>query len=210
MCFGGLVIIGIIVFIYKKKEINLPFAKQFARDHEIQVFSAIALCFGGAVLSLSFGLSAALGAFVGGLVMHAGKETEWLRETLDSFRIIFVSLFFIAVGLQINLNFIVENWDALLIVLSIVFLTNHLLNTLVLRYFSRNWSEAFLGGALLAQIGELSFVVASLAYTHQIIGDYGYNFGICLISIALIISPFWIRLAEKVSGITIQPRPHKP
>ncbi|WP_299216359.1 cation:proton antiporter [uncultured Aquimarina sp.] len=72
------------------------------------------------------------------------------------------------------------------------------MNTVILKVFSNTWKEAFLGGALLAQIGELSFLISSTALGLGIIEDFSYNFTISLISLTLIISPFWIALSEKL------------
>ncbi len=69
---------------------------------------------------------------------------------------------------------------------------------MILRLFSSPWKEAILGGALLAQIGELSFLISSSAYAMEIIDTYAYNFTISLISLTLVISPFWITLTEKL------------
>ena len=169
MVFGGVIIIGILLYIYKQRKINLPFSKSIKNDKELQVFVAILFCFGGALVSSVFGLSAALGAFVGGMIMHASKATKWIYNTLNSFRVLFVALFFISIGLQIDFNFIYENMLAIAIVLISVYLTNHFINSIILRIFSCTWKEALLGGALLAQIGELSFLISSLAYSLGII-----------------------------------------
>jgi len=198
MLIGGALIIGILIYIYNKKTITLPFSKTIENDHEIQVFVAIFFCFGGALASSVFGLSAALGAFVGGLVMHASKATEWIFDTLDSFRVLFVAIFFISIGLQLDFQFIYNNALAISVVIIAVYLTNHLINSVVLRLFSCPWKEAILGGALLAQIGELSFLLGSSAYKLEIIESYSYQFTISLISLTLIISPFWITLTEKL------------
>ena len=198
MLTGGLVIIVTLVYIYYKKTVVLPFSKTIEKDRELQVFLAIFFCFGGALSASIFGLSPALGAFVGGMIVHASKATHWIYNTLDSFRILFVAVFFISIGLQLDLFFIFENLTAITIVIIAVYLTNHLINALILRLFSSPWKEAFLGGALLAQIGELSFLLSSSAYTMEIIDTYAYNFTISLISLTLIISPFWITLTEKL------------
>lgn len=196
MLTGGAIIIGILIYIYNKKTITLPFSKTIENDHEIQVFVAIFFCFGGALASSIFGLSPALGAFVGGLVMHASKATQWIFDTLDSFRVLFVAIFFISIGLQLDFQFIYQNGLAISVVIVAVYLTNHLINSMVLRLFACPWKEAFLGGALLAQIGELSFLLGSSAYGLGIIESYTYKFTISLISLTLIISPFWITLTE--------------
>ena len=198
MLAGGVIIMGILIYIYNKKSITLPFSKAIENDHEIQVFMAIFFCFGGALASSIFGLSAALGAFVGGMVMHASKATKWIFDTLDSFRVLFVAIFFISIGLQLDFEFIYHNALAISVVIIAVYLTNHLINSLVLRLFSCPWKEAFLGGALLAQIGELSFLLGASAYSLGIIESFSYQFTISLISLTLIISPFWITLTEKL------------
>ncbi len=200
MITGAILIIGILGYIYVKGIIVLPFSKKIYRDHELQVFMAIFLCFGCALATSFFGLSSALGAFVGGMIINAARATHWIHDTLHSFRILFVSFFFISVGLQLNLSFIQENFWTILLVILVVYVVNHLLNSLILRVFSCNWKEALLGGALLAQIGELSFLLSSTAYGLEIIGVFGYNFTISLISLTLVVSPFWIALTEKLTG----------
>ncbi len=196
MTIGGMIIIAILLFIYIKRTIRLPFSKQLESDHELQVFMALILCFGGAIITSLFGLSAALGAFVGGMVLHVSNAVSWIHDVLHSFRVLFVAFFFVSIGLQIDFTFISVNITAIIIVLFAVYVTNHFINSLILRLFASSWSEAFLGGAMLGQIGELSFLICFSAYTIGIIGTFGYKFAISLISLTLIISPFWISLSE--------------
>lgn len=143
MLAGGLVIVVALVYIYYKKTIALPFSKTIEKDRELQVFLAIFFCFGGALSASIFGLSPALGAFVGGMIVHASRATHWIYNTLDSFRILFVAIFFISIGLQIDFYFIYENLTAITIVIIAVYLTNHLINSMILRLFSSPWKEAF-------------------------------------------------------------------
>ncbi|MFT7071492.1 cation:proton antiporter [Patiriisocius sp. Uisw_017] len=201
MIIGAVLIVAALIYIYTKGTLHIPFAKKIERDHELQVFMAIFLCFGGALCTLLFGLSGALGAFVGGMIINSAKETGWIHDTLHSFRVLFVSLFFISVGLQIDLDFLQQNLGIILLVLLLVYITNHFLNTIILRIFSSNWKEAILGGALLAQIGELSFLLSSTAMGLGIIQEFTYKFTISLISLTLVISPFWIGLTEKLIDI---------
>ncbi len=193
---GGAIIILALVYIYKNRSIKLPFSKAIEKDHELQVFLAILFCFGGALGASIFGLSPALGAFVGGMIMHASKATHWIFDTLNSFRILFVAVFFISVGLQLDFSFILDHIWPILVVLLCVYITNHLINSFILRLFSCSWPESILGGALLAQIGELSFLIITAAYSMNIVESYSYKFAISLISLTLIISPFWISLSE--------------
>lgn len=196
---GGLLIIGTIVYIYIQKEITwLPFKKSIRKDHELQVFLAFFFCFAGAAIAGLFGISEALGAFVGGLIMHAGKATKWIHDAIHSFRILFVAIFFISIGAQINITFLLENLTPLGLVLVAVYLTNHLINTLILKTYGNSWYDAVIGGAFLAQIGELSFLICITAYNLNILTQYAYDFTISLISLTICISPFWILITEKL------------
>lgn len=201
MIVGGLIVIAILIYIYIKRSIKLPFESKLENDHELQVFAAILLCFGGALLASAFGLSPALGAFVGGMVMHVSKATDWIYDTLHSFRVLFVALFFVSIGLQIDFEFIIENYVVISIILLSVYLTNHFINSFILKLFSCKTHEAILGGALLAQIGELSFLISSSAYSLEILESFGYKFTISLISLTLLISPFYISVTEKLLKI---------
>lgn len=196
MLIGGGLMVGILVYLYVKRTIRLPFASQLEADHELQVFAAILFCFGGALLASLFGLSAALGAFLGGIVMHAAQSTHWIHNTLHSFRVLFVAVFFISIGLQIDFQFITTHFTSLFIALVAVYLTNHLLNTLVLKLYNESWRDAILGGAYLAQVGELSFLIAATAFQLNILEDFGYQFTISLISLTLLLGVFWVGLTE--------------
>lgn len=193
---GAILFTLILIYIYVKTEITIPFAKHIEKDHELQVFIALIFCFGGALLSSYLGLSPALGSFVGGMVMHAGKSTDWIHDTLNSFRVLFVSIFFIGIGLQIDLAFIYENIHTISLALLGAFITNHVLNAIILRIFDCSWKNAILGGAYLAQIGELSFMLCLAAFNLQIISKFSYSFTISLIAISLAISPFWIGITD--------------
>ncbi len=199
---GGVLIFATILYIYVKKEINwLPFRKSIMRDHELQVFLALFFCFAGAVIAGLFGISEALGAFVGGLVMHAGKATRWIHDAIHSFRILFVAVFFISIGAQINIAFLTANLLPLGLSLLSVFVLNHAINAVILRAYNNTWKEALFGGAMLAQIGELSFLICITAFNLNMLTQYAYDFTISLISLTIGISPFWILLTEKIGGI---------
>jgi CPA2 family monovalent cation:H+ antiporter-2 len=89
--------------------------------------------------------------------------------------------------------------SAIAVTLVAVYLVNHVLNMVVLRLFNESWHDAFVGGALLAQIGELSFLLASAGQSLGIINEFSYQFTISLISLTLIASPFWIAISCQIA-----------
>jgi CPA2 family monovalent cation:H+ antiporter-2 len=198
---GGILLIGGIIWVLRKKEFSLPFSKNLKDDHEMQVFMSIIFCFGFAGITAFFGISAALGAFVGGMVVHSARSTEWFHDSLHSFRVVFVAIFFASIGMMIDLSFLAENWKIITLLIIAVYIGNHFINAVVIHYFGRNWKMSLYGGALLAQIGELSFVLASTAFYAEIITDFEYQLTIIVISLTLLISPFWISATKKILGL---------
>lgn len=188
---GGSFILAILAYLLKKKAINLPFAHQLQNDHELQVFASLIACFGLAFFSSSFELSAGLGAFVAGLFVNASPSTKWLHESLHAFRVVLISAFFFSVGMLIDLHFMTNHWLVVCLVVLGVFASNHGINAISLRVLGNPWKESIYGGSLLSQIGEFSFVLASLGFYSNIITPFSYQLTVIVISITIFISPFW-------------------
>ncbi len=196
---GGFLILSITLWILKKKEIHLPFGKQIRKDHEIQVFIAFAFCFGFSLLTAFFGLSSALGAFVAGMIVSKARETTWVHNSLHAFRIVFVALFFVSVGMLINLSFLMDNLGVISIMVLLTFITNNFINAMIVRFLGESWTDSLYTGAILAQIGEFSFILGATAYFVDLISEHTYQLIISTISVTLIISPFWIFIVSKLT-----------
>lgn len=195
---GGIFIIGVIIYILKKKEINLPFMRYLRKDHEMQVFVAFTLCFGFSIFTALLGLSSALGAFVAGIVLASTKSTKWVHDSLHAFKIMFVALFFVSVGMLIDLKFLKENAITISALVLMVFIVNYAINVLIMRLFCKDWKISMYAGALLSQIGEFSFILGSTGYYSGIIKNHDYQLIISTIALTLLVSPFWINLTRKI------------
>lgn len=198
---GGLLILGITLWVLKKKTIKLPFGDRIRKDHEIQVFIAFAFCFGFALLTAFFGLSSALGAFVAGMIVSKAKETTWVHRSLHAFRIVFVALFFVSVGMLINLDFLVNNLLVVFILVLLSFITNNFINAVIVRSLGESWHDSLYTGAILAQIGEFSFILGATAFLIGLISEHTYQLVISTISVTLILSPFWILMVRKMMAL---------
>ena len=197
---GGLIILGIMIWVLKKKEIRLPFGRHIRKDHEIQVFIAFAFCFGFSLLTVFFGLSSALGAFVAGIIVAKARETAWVHSSLHAFRIVFVALFFVSVGMLIDLNFLVHNLGVVSVMVLSAFITNNFINAVIVRFLGESWRDSLYTGAILAQIGEFSFILGATAYFIGLISEHTYLLIISTISVTLIVSPFWMLMVRKTIG----------
>jgi monovalent cation:H+ antiporter-2, CPA2 family len=197
---GGVVIIGIVGFIFRRGSISLPFARLLKADHELQVFSAFVLCFGLATVTALAHLSTALGAFVAGIIVASASETEWVHRSLEPLRVLLVALFFVSVGMLIDFGFLLENWYLVAGFVATVLVLNTFLTASVLKVLGRSWRQAIYTGALLAQVGEFSFVLAAVGYKQGLISEYGYQLAVALIVMTLVSSPGWVAGARLATG----------
>ncbi|MGB5347185.1 MAG: cation:proton antiporter [Woeseia sp.] len=197
---GAVILIGIAAWVFTRDHVRLPFAESLQADHELQVFAALMLCFGLALISGELGLSTALGAFVAGLVVSSARETDWVQESLEPFRIVFVAVFFVSVGMLIDVDYVREHVAVLAMLVTVVVLLNTGLNTAILRFLGSSWRRAAYAGALLSQIGEFSFILAALAHAERMIPDDDYRMIVAVIAISLMLSPAWIGLCKALLG----------
>jgi CPA2 family monovalent cation:H+ antiporter-2 len=196
---GGLVILGISIWALRKDVIVLPLGKYIRKDYEIQVFIAFTFCFGFSLITAFFGLSSALGAFVAGMIVSKSKETAWVKTSMQAFRIVFVTLFFVSIGMLLDINFLLDNTGVVLILVLLAFVTNNLINTIIVRWQGESWKDSLYTGAILAQIGEFSFILGASASLSGMISDHTYQLIISTISVTLILSPLWILFIQKVT-----------
>ncbi len=197
---GGFLLILLAVILTSKEDIRLPIPNWLIKDHEMQVFAALAICFGVALFTGLLGLSAALGAFFGGMLIAATKQTQWIHHSLGAIRVVFIALFFVSIGMLIDLKFIKTYWAQVSIIVLVIFFLNTLINTLILRFLKESWRLSLYGGSLLAQLGEFGFVISSVGFHMEIVSNITYQLIISVIAITLLLSPAWIALIKWITG----------
>lgn len=195
---GGVLIISLVTYLISHETIRLPMSRWLRGDHEMQVFAALVICFGLSLITAIFGLSTALGAFVAGMLIGSARETQWVHSSLEPFRVIFVALFFVSIGMLVDLTFLFSNLLQIGALVFAVIVTNTFINALIIRSLGDNWADSFYSGALLSQIGEFSFVLAAVGLQSHLISSFGYQMTIAVIAISLMFSPAWIGIARRV------------
>jgi CPA2 family monovalent cation:H+ antiporter-2 len=194
---GAVLAVGLFCWLAFADKIKLPLGERLRNDHELQVFAAALLCFGLALITGLFQLSTALGAFLAGMLVGAAKETDWVHHRLEPFRVVFMAIFFISVGMLVDLAFFIEHWSRILLMLAAVLLVNTLINAAIFKSLGDCWRTSLLAGAILAQVGEFSFVLAAVGKSAGAISDFGYQLTISVIALSLLSSPLWIALFNR-------------
>ena len=199
---GAVLIVTILAWALSRETFHLPLGDLFRGDPELQVFAALLICLGLSLLTGMAYLSTALGAFAAGILVTAARETQWVHHALEPFRIIFVALFFVSVGILVDVSFIISHAIQVALLVVIVLVGNTLLNGIILRFLGYRWREGLYAGAMLSQIGEFSFVLAAVGLTAGIITRIGYQYTIAVIALSLLVSPFWIMAARQILGVS--------
>lgn len=198
---GGILLIGLVSWIVHRRHISIPWVRRLKKDKELKVFLALVLCFGLALLTGLFGLSTALGAFAAGIIVSAAKESGWVHDHLEPIHDLLVALFFVYVGTLIDLAFLREHLALVLMLVLAILALNTVLNTAILRLLGDNWRESLYAGALLSQIGEFSFLLATIGLSAGIIAGFGYQLMILAIALTLLVSPLWIQAIKRLLHI---------
>ena len=197
--FGAALIILFLRAAIRRDLFRIPFKEDLVDDHELQVFVGFIICFGMAWITEAFGISAALGAFVAGILIGQDPSTKWLQHSLVPFRVFFLAFFFISVGLQLDLRFLAEHLGVICTIVLFILIINSLINALVFRALKVSWRDSVYAGALLSQVGEFSFVLSSTAFNLQLIGDYSYNIILSVIILTMVLTTGWIAVIRSLT-----------
>lgn len=196
---GAALILALIGWLAFAREIHLPWlSRLLAHDHELQVFAALILCFGLATLTGLLSLSTALGAFVAGMVVASSRETGWVDKSMESLRVVFVAIFFVSIGMLVDLAYLWANLGLISLLVLAAMLTNTLVNALVLIVLGETPRDACDAAAMLAQIGEFGFVLVAVGWGSGVIGNEGYQLAIAVIALTLLLAPLWIALVRQL------------
>ncbi len=211
---GALAAAGLLTWMIRSRNLRLPLVGRLKTDPELQIFLAFAVCLGFAFVAEAFELSAALGAFLAGMLLGAARETEWAVERLEPFRVVFVALFFVSVGLLVSLEFVIEHSMLVLAVTGAVLVGNTVISAAIFRALGDPWRYSLYAGACLAQIGEFSFLLAAAGQKSRLITQFEYQLTIAVITASLILSPAWVgligRLQQRRLRRTGPPAPAAP
>jgi monovalent cation:H+ antiporter-2, CPA2 family len=199
---GGFIMISVLYAVLRDRSLTLPLMKSLESDPELYMFFALVVCFGLSLLSSALGLSAAFGAFIAGLLVAEFKLGPSTRKTLEPFYIAFLAIFFISVGMLIDLSFVIENIEVILAIVIASLVLKTAVNAFILHRLGRDHGECIYAGAVLSQMGEFGFVLASAGLAAGIITGGASDMIIAVIAVSLVLSPLWIITVRKAMHIS--------
>ena len=198
-------LMGVLLFLLYKNPEKLPGAKtlkKYSREFSGQrAIAALALCFTGASISGLLGLSASYGAFLTGLILGNILDKRIFENDTRPIFDVLIMVFFLSIGLLIDINFVVQNLATVLLLVILVLMTKTAVNVILLRMQGMSQREAFISAAALGQIGEFSFVLAALGLSIGMIAEDGYKYTIVIIALSLMLTPVWTLFVRRIPVI---------
>jgi K+:H+ antiporter len=174
------------------------FVKEIQHDHELQVFAGAFICLGFALLASAAGLTPAIGSFIAGIYIGRTSTFHWLENALHPFKIFFVALFFMSIGLSLEMPYIISNYKNIIAFSFLVLLINSLLSAIVFKIIGVSWPQSMYVGALLSQTGELGILACSLAHELNIVDDNFFKDALAITGLSLLCSTIWMGILRRL------------
>jgi len=167
-------------------------------SREIFLLSLIALCIGIAWSSKEMGLSLALGAFLAGAMISESPYGHQALADLLSVKDLFSTVFFVSVGMLLDPLFIWKNPLEVIVFVVLILFGKAIIGLLSARLAVASWISAILVGVGLAQIGEFSFVLATVCRSLKFLPDNAYDLFLAGAVITLIVSPMLMSALPRI------------
>lgn len=174
------------------------------RDKELFLLTTLSLCFAIALFTSKIGLSLSLGAFLAGLIMSESEYSLNAIEGILPFRDVFTSLFFVSVGMLMDIRFFISNISTVMIVtvsIIIIKIITASVSSLAIRFPVR---PSLLVGFSLCQIGEFSFILAKSGLKIGLLPDYQYQLFLAASIVTMALTPFLMRIGPVASGLSLK------
>lgn len=165
---------------------------------EVMIAAALFVVLGSATLMEAAGLSMAMGAFIAGVLLADSSYRHELAADVEPFRGIFLGLFFVAVGLSLNLVVILDNWLMIVLAVPVIIVTKITIIYLLCRIFRTSHNDAVKVAFLLPQGGEFAFVLFSAASAAAVITDALASELIAAITISMALTPLCVAIGNRL------------
>ncbi|MBU2497588.1 MAG: cation:proton antiporter [Proteobacteria bacterium] len=199
--------IGFILFVLVSTKWIVPqmlYRVARTRSHELFLLSILVICFAVAFLTHSLGLSLALGAFLAGLII---SETEFSHETLGNiipFRAVFTSLFFVSIGMLLDLKFLIQHPAQVALIAFGVMILKGLLAGLTVILLGFPIRTGILAGFGICQVGEFSFILFMKGAEFSLLPAHFYQLFLDVSVLTMAVTPFVIALAPKFADMVLR------
>ena len=182
--------------------------KKYLNDETLLVV-AVGLCLGMVMFASSVGFSAALGAFIMGSILAETIESKHIEHLIEPLKNLFGAVFFVSVGMSIIPGVIVEYSIPIIIFTVVVLIGRVIFATLGVLASGEGLKVSLQSGFSLAQIGEFSFIIATLGMQLGVISDFIYPIIVTVSVLTTFTTPYFIKVSDPFYGFIERRLPQK-
>ncbi|MGX1740811.1 monovalent cation:proton antiporter-2 (CPA2) family protein [Bosea sp. NPDC055353] len=203
----GIALVALVLIVLAGRYVMNPFFRILAHTGAKDVMTAAALLIvlGSALLMEHVGLSMAMGAFLAGVMLADSHFRHELEADIEPFRGVLLGLFFMAVGMSLDLKLVADNWMLLALAAPLLVLFKIAVVTSILRLSCSSWLEAVRAGALLSPAGEFAFVLLPLGLANGLLTPQQSAMVTALAAISMLLGPVVAKLIDAVLLARIAP-----
>lgn len=172
-----------------------------ARSRDMLLLTTLGLCLGMALLTASLGLSLSLGAFLAGLLLARSQYSMSVISGILPYRDVFMSLFFISVGMMLELSYLGSHFLTILFNTAVFVLLKSVLCLPAVLIQGYPLRAAVVTSISLAQVGEFSFVLAAAGLSAGLLGEEDYQSFLALSVLTMMLTPSLISVAPRVADL---------
>ncbi|MET0575946.1 MAG: monovalent cation:proton antiporter-2 (CPA2) family protein [Mesorhizobium sp.] len=189
----GITLVAIVVLVVAGRYVINPLFRVIANTgaKEAMIAAALFVVLGAATLMQIAGLSMAMGAFIAGVMLAESSYRHELEADIEPFRGILLGLFFMAVGLSLDLNVIVRNWTTILLAVPMLMAVKVVTTYAVCRVFGCTNDNAVRVAFLLPQGGEFAFVLFSVAASAAIFPLETASILVAIVTLSMALMPLF-------------------
>jgi len=162
---------------------------------EVLLIVSLGLCCAMAVFSTKVGFSSAFGAFIMGSILAETIEAERIEKLVEPVKNLFGAIFFVSVGMLVDPKILVEYALPIFLLVMTILIGQSVFGSFAFMLGGESLKSAMRCGFSMAQIGEFSFIIASLGLSLGVIGDFLYPVVVAVSVITTFLTPYMIRLA---------------
>ncbi|RSZ55445.1 potassium transporter [Massilia atriviolacea] len=168
------------------------------RSQELFMLNLLLITLGAAWITEHAGLSLALGAFVAGMLISETQYKHQVEEDIKPFRDVLLGLFFITVGMLLNVGLVLENWWLVLLLLVLPVALKFALIAVLAKLFGASDGVSMRTGLALAQAGEFGFVLLNLTSGARLIDDFIIQLVLASMVLSMLVAPFIISKSDQI------------
>ena len=176
---------------------------------EMLLVTSLGICFGISLLAAETGFSVALGAFIGGAIVAEAKAAKRVERLIEPLRDMFGALFFVAIGLLIDPRVLIDYALPVALVALAVIVGKTLACTFGGVLAGNDGHTSLRAGLGLAQIGEFSFVIASLGLSSGVTSDFLYPIAVAASVLTAFVTPYLARASDRIADTVHDVMPGK-